>query len=98
MTEPQVNRKKFHVSIGSVFAGLLFFGGLESLIRLSRDPATRGMVALLHRFINSNALTMRETHTDWVLISANFAVALILLIAGLLVGASVLKRKQAAVS
>lgn len=98
MTEPQTNRKKFHVGIGSVFAGLLFFGGLESLIRLSRDPVTRAIVRLLQRFIKSNALTMRETQTDWILIGANLAVGLILLVAGLIVGARVLKKKPLALS
>lgn len=98
MNAPPPNRKKFHIGITSVFAGLLFFGGLESLIRLSRDPATRAVVGLLHRWVKSNALNMRETQTDWILIWGNLAVGLILLIAGLIVGARVLKRKPATIS
>lgn len=98
MTESQTNRKKFHVGVASVFAGLLFFGGLESLIRLSRDPVTHALVRLLQRFIKSDALAMRETQTDWIIIAANLVVGLILLVAGLIVGARVLKRRPLALS
>jgi hypothetical protein len=98
MKEPGASLKRFHLGIGSVFAGLLLFGGFESLIRTARDPIVRAVIRLLNRFVNSDALRLRETSMDWPFLLASLVVGLIFIVCGLVVGARVLKKKLLATS
>jgi hypothetical protein len=96
MKEPGASRERFHLGIGSVFAGLLLFGGFESLIRTARDPIVRAVIRLLNRFVNSDALRLRETSMDWPFLLASLVVGLIFIVFGLVVGARVLRKKPLA--
>lgn len=95
MMESAAARKKFHVSIGSVLSGLLFFSGLESLIRLGRDPLTNGVIWLLNRF--AKAMLRQPPASGWTFFFLNLAVALIFSFAGLVAGTRVLRRSRQSV-
>ena len=92
MKEPGSRPEGFHLSIGSVFAGLMIFSGLESLISVSREPIARALIGMINRFVHSNALKLRETQTGWLFLSVNLVVALIFLVLGVIVGARVLRK------
>ncbi|HLJ26825.1 MAG TPA: hypothetical protein VKY85_08955 [Candidatus Angelobacter sp.] len=93
MKELEPRPEKFHIGIGSVFAGLMVFGGFESLIRIGRDPIARAVVHLINRFANSDALKLHEAPTNWLFVWLNVVVALIFLSSSVIVGARVLNKQ-----
>jgi hypothetical protein len=84
---------KFHLSVGSALAGLILFGGLQSFVFACRDPLARAIMRLVGRFIHSNALKIRERPTDWIYIVGSVAFGLIFVIAAIIIGAVILRRK-----
>lgn len=92
-TEPMPGR--LHISIGSALAGFLIFGGLQSVIKVSRDPVAHAIVRLLHTITQSNVFKLRDTPTNWILIWANLAFGLIFIISGLIIGSRLLSKKTA---
>jgi hypothetical protein len=79
--------EKFHLSIGSVFAGLLLFGGLQTLIKVLHDPIAFAVIRLLNYFVKSNALNVQQPPTDWPFLGASMATLLIFLAASVIFGA-----------
>lgn len=98
MTQTESNPGKFHITLSSVMAGFLLFGGLKSLITICQEPLTRAIAGLLNRFLHSNALKIREAPTNWVFIFGNLAFGLIFIVAAIIIGARVLRNKTDAPS
>ncbi|HXW15383.1 MAG TPA: hypothetical protein VEN79_12820 [Terriglobia bacterium] len=84
---------KLHLSVGSSLAGFMLFAGLQSLILACRDPLAHASMRLLGRFIHSNALKIREMPTDWVYILGSVAFGLIFIIAAIMIGAVILRKR-----
>lgn len=83
---------EFNVSSGSMFAGLLLFGGLQTLVKIVHEPIAFAVIRLLNHFIKSNALNVRQSPTDWPFLLVSMVTIVIFLAASVIFGAKAMPK------
>jgi len=84
----------FRISIRSVLAAFLVFGGLEALIMGARDPLASGTIRLTNRLMS---LKLAANNVAWIIFFAELIFGIVFLLLGLRIGSRISRPPQRSV-
>ena len=91
----------FRISIRSVLAAFLVFGGFEAFITGARDPIGLGAIHATNwiiRRIMPDSAKLPTTHVNWIIFAAELTFGVIFLLLGLRIGSRIGRSPQASVT